>query len=262
MTLPIALTIAGSDPSGGAGIQADLKTFHQLRVYGMSVLTLITVQNTQGVARVESLPADLVRQQLDCVLNDIMPDAVKTGAFDDAEGISQVAQALKGYRGALVLDPVMTSSHGEDFLNDRSKQIFIDDLLPLAALVTPNTVEAEWLAGMKCREKSDFEAAARAIQKKGVKNVLLKGGHILDEASDLLLCSEEVIWLESPRIEQKNTHGTGCTLSAAITAFLARGTDLPTAVKRAKSFVTQAISEAPALGAGIGPLNHFVDESL
>lgn len=257
MKQPVALTIAGSDPSGGAGIQADLKTFHRFGVYGMSVISLITVQNTLGVSQVYSLPAGLVKDQLHSVLSDITPQAVKTGAFDDPAGIQAVAEELNNFQGLLIIDPVMTSSHGKAFLGDQARKQLIEQLLPQAFLITPNLAEAEWLSGIPFSEKNDFEKMARAIQALGVPNVLIKGGHLSDTAADCLVSGEKVLWVDGVRVPGKNTHGTGCTLSAAVTALLAKGTALENAVKQAKLFVTEAIREAPELGKGIGPLNHW-----
>lgn len=257
MTQPVALTIAGSDPSGGAGIQADLKTFHRFGVYGMSVISLATVQNTTGVTEVFSLPARLVQAQLAAVLSDITPHAVKTGAFDDPEGIEAAADELQQFKGPIVIDPVMTSSHGKAFLGDRAREVLIRRLLPLAYLITPNLAEAEWLSGIRFGGRDDFARMAQAIQDLGVPNVLIKGGHMSDSADDYLLAGDRAVWLESVRLAQKSTHGTGCTLSAAITALLARGETLENAVRQAKVFVTEAIRRAPGLGQGVGPLNHW-----
>jgi hydroxymethylpyrimidine/phosphomethylpyrimidine kinase len=247
----VALTIAGSDPSGGAGIQADLKTFHQFGVYGEAVITLVTVQNTRGVRRVEPLDAALVAEQIRAVFEDIPPQAAKTGALGNraiAEVIANIANELKF---PFVVDPVMISKHGAPLW---------DGPMPLipAYLITPNLHEASVLAGFAVDDLESMRRAARKIQENGAANVLIKGGHLSGEAVDLLCTSNgEFHEFAAPRIETVHTHGTGCTYSAAITAELAKGTALITAIERAKAFITEAIRTNPGLGGGCGPLNHF-----
>ena len=253
---PVALTIAGSDPSGGAGIQADLKTFHQFGVYGEAVITLITVQNTLGVERVEYLPEDLVAQQIHAVISDIPPMAVKTGALGNREIIDAVAQATHDFRFPLVVDPVIISKHGASLLSTDAVDALKTQLLPHAFLLTPNLDEAEMLAGIEVRDLAAMRAAATKLCALGPQAVLIKGGHLDGEATDILYYQGELAEFTAPRIDTRHTHGTGCTYSAAITALLASGVDLRTAVERAKQYVTEAIRTNPGLGAGAGPLNH------
>ena len=249
----VALTIAGSDPSGGAGLQADLKTFHQFGVYGEAVVTLITVQNTRSVDAVRLLDPDLVGAQLDAVLLDIPPDAVKTGALGDARLIECVAyRALPN----LVVDPVMISKHGAPLMAPEAREMLLKVLLPKARVVTPNAHEAEALTGT-----GDAWEAARRLAGWGARAVVIKGGHRTDAeeylSTDLLL--EDGIFHEfaAPRIATVHTHGTGCTFAAAITALLAQGVALPEAVAEAKQWITEAIRTNPGLGGGSGPVNHF-----
>lgn len=252
---PVALTIAGSDPSGGAGIQADLKTFHRLEAYGESVITLITVQNTVSLDRVEVLDPELVRQQLDAVLRDIPPGAAKTGALGNATIVRTIAAAA--FPCPLVVDPVLFSSKGTPLLDAEGRQALIDHLLPRAFLLMPNLSEASDLAGFSVTDIPAMRRAAEALTQLGPKSVLVKGGHLLGEAVDILYSNGKFHEFAASRIVTTQTHGTGCTYSAAITAELAKGTPLPDAVARAKTFITRAIQWAPGLGSGTGPLNHF-----
>ena len=238
----IALTIAGSDPSGGAGIQADLKTFHQLGVYGASAITLITVQNTRRVSRVEILDPNLVAEQIDAVLEDLPPNAVKTGALGNRAIIEVIAS--RKFNCPLVVDPVMLSSHGPT-LGDRM-------LVPNATLVTPNLYEASVLAGIEVETLDQMKEAARRIG----PAVLVKGGHLHGEPIDILFHKGIFIEFPGTRIATRHTHGTGCTYSAAITAFLALGFTIPEAVGKAKQFIQAAIATAPGIGGGNGPVNH------
>jgi len=255
--IPRALSIAGSDPSGGAGIQADLKTFHQHKVYGMAVVTLLTVQNTRGVQAVYKMKPSQVIRQLEAVLADIPPQAVKTGAMGDGRILHAVARLIRKYRFPLVVDPVMVSKHGAPLLDRDAVRIFIKELLPLAALVTPNLAEAEALSGIKVYDERSMEKAARIIAGSGAKAVLVKGGHLSGDATDLLYWKKRTHLLKAPRVRTKHTHGTGCTYSAAITAGLARGKDLLTSAREAKKFISRAIRTSPGLGHGVGPVNHF-----
>lgn len=257
--LPVALTIAGSDPSGGAGIQADLKTFHRFGVYGEAVITLITVQNTTRVSRVETLPAALVAEQIEAAVEDIPPMAAKTGALGSAEVVEAVARAAAGFRFPLVVDPVMISKHGIPLLPDAAARALRERLLPLAALITPNLPEAEALTGMPVRDLKEMRLAAQRIYAMGARAVLVKGGHLEGCATDLLFDGAEWIEFPAPRVQTRHTHGAGCTYSAAIAAGLARGLGLGEAVARAKAFMRAAIASAPGLGRGSGPLNHFVE---
>jgi hydroxymethylpyrimidine/phosphomethylpyrimidine kinase len=254
---PVALTIAGSDPSGGAGLQADLKTFHQFGVYGEAVVTVITVQNTRGVTRVDSLAADLVAAQLQAVLEDIPPRAAKTGALGSKEVVAMVAEAAAAFPFPLVVDPVMISKHGARLLDDDSVRVLVDRLLPHAFLLTPNLDEASAVTGFAVNDRESMIRAAKKLIALGASNVLVKGGHLSGDALDVLLTSSgEIHEFTAPRVATPHTHGSGCTYSAAITAELAKGTALVEAVRRAKGFVTRAIATNPELGRGQGPLNH------
>ena len=254
---PVALTIAGSDPSGGAGIQADLKTFHRMEAYGEAVITLITVQNTVSVDRVEILAADLVRQQVDSVVRDIPPKAAKTGALGSAEIVQTIVEAALSWTFPLVVDPVMFSSKGAPLLDRAGHEAMVELLIPRASLLTPNLAEASGLAGFSVTDVASMRRAAETIATRGPQNVLVKGGHLLGEAVDILFSNGHMHEFAAQRIPSTQTHGTGCTYSAAITAELAKGTALPDAVARAKTFITRAIQWAPGLGHGTGPLNHF-----
>jgi hydroxymethylpyrimidine/phosphomethylpyrimidine kinase len=258
-TPPVALTIAGSDPSGGAGLQADLKTFHQHGVYGMSVVTLITVQNTQSVSRVDVLDPTLVLQQLDAVLSDLPPGAIKTGALGNAAVISAVADGLALSRVPLVVDPVMISKHGHALISPDAVEVLIHRLLPLTTLLTPNTHEAGALLGRTIDTLEQAEAAGRELVRRGPRAVLVKGGHLSGaEATDVLVTREgAVLHVSSPRVESKHTHGTGCTYASAIAANLAKGQSLEGSVRAAKEWLSRAIAQPPDVGHGIGPVNHL-----
>ena len=250
----MALTIAGSDPSGGAGLQADLKTFHRFGVYGEAVVTLITVQNTVALERVETLAPDLVLAQIHAVLADIPPRAGKTGALGNSEVMEAVADAAKDFSFPLVVDPVMISKQGAK-LSDLSS---FKTLIARAYLLMPNLHEASTLCGFEVNNRDSMHRAAEILARMGARNVLVKGGHLSGDALDLLYLEYGTIEeFSAPRIHSQHTHGTGCTYSAAITAELAKGTDLVEAVSRAKIFVTEAIRTSPGLGRGAGPLNHF-----
>ena len=259
---PVALTIAGSDPSGGAGIQADLKTFHQFGVYGEAVITLLTVQNSVRVSRVEVMAPALVLEQLEAVLEDIPPAAAKTGALGSAEMVSAVAGAAAEFGFPLVVDPVMVSKHGLPLLPESAVSAIRDQLLPHAALVTPNLPEAQALTGLAISSLDDMRRAACRIREMGARAVLIKGGHVIKaghpdgDATDVLF--DGTLWREfpAPRLPTRHTHGTGCTYSAAIAAGLARGMALVAAVERAKGFIHEAIRTNPGLGRGSGPVNH------
>jgi hydroxymethylpyrimidine/phosphomethylpyrimidine kinase len=252
----VALTIAGSDPSGGAGLQADLKTFHQLGVYGEAVVTLITVQNTIALEHIEYLSAVLVLHQLRAVLDDIPPSAAKTGALGTRPTVEAVARAAADFRFPLVVDPVMVSQHGRNLTSGDTLSAMRDDLAPQASLLTPNLAEAEALTGLEVRDLAGMHRAARRLHEMGAKAVLVKGGHLEGDAVDVLYTTGLIREFRASRISTVHTHGTGCTYSAAITAELAKGALLEQAVETAKSFVTEAIRSAPGLGRGSGPLNH------
>lgn len=253
---PAALTIAGSDPSGGAGIQADLKVFHQFGVYGMGVISLLTVQNTRGVRRVDVLDPRLVRLQIEAVLEDIRPQAVKTGALGSAGVIREVAAAIKNLKCPVVVDTVMVSKHGAPLLEKDACDALRKKLLPQAALVTPNLREAEILTGMTIRTVADMKKAAGILSDGGARGILIKGGHLAGEASDLLFYQGTFEILSAEKIRTRHTHGTGCSFSAALTACLAKGETLPVSVRIAKRYITRAIGSAPRLGRGMGPVNH------
>jgi hydroxymethylpyrimidine/phosphomethylpyrimidine kinase len=253
----VALTIAGSDPSGGAGIQADLKTFHQFGVYGEAVLTLLTVQNTQLVARVDTVPHDFVRLQIEAVLSDIRPGAAKTGALGSAEIVEEVAALAGGFDFPLLVDPVIISKHGVYLLSRDAETALKTRLIPCAELLTPNIPEAETLAGLQIETEADMRLAAAAILDLGCKAVLIKGGHSAGDPVDLLLDRQGFLSFPSPRIRTGHTHGTGCTYSAAITACLALGHPLREAISISRAYIQCAIQTAPRLGLGNGPINHF-----
>lgn len=262
MSVPIALTIAGSDSSGGAGIQADLKTFSALGVYGASVITALTAQNTRGVSGVFDVAPDFVGAQMDAVFDDLDVGAVKIGMLSTAEIIEAVAGGLERHDPPfIVLDPVMVAKSGDALLRDEAVAALRDRLLPLASVITPNLPEAAVLLdGAKVSNRGEMETAASALLKLGPQAVLLKGGHLGGDTSpDLLVQDGSREWLEGPRIDTPNTHGTGCTLSSAIAAGLAQGRPLDEAVARAKDYLTAAISAADGLGVGSGrgPVHHF-----
>ncbi|MFN7939306.1 MAG: bifunctional hydroxymethylpyrimidine kinase/phosphomethylpyrimidine kinase [Bryobacteraceae bacterium] len=254
---PVALTIAGSDPSGGAGIQADLKTFHQFGVYGEAVITLLTVQNTLTVDAVQILDPAFVLRQLEAVVADIPPQAVKTGALGDAPTIEAIAAAAARFSFPLIVDPVMISKHGAPLIAEEARQVLSTTLIPRAFLITPNLHEASTLAGFPVDSPQSMRQAALYIRNLGARSVLIKGGHLQGVALDLLL-TEDGTFHEFPgeRFDTPHTHGTGCTYSAAITACLAHGLSLPDAVALAKRFISQAIRTNPGLGHGSGPVNH------
>ena len=257
LTLPAALTIAGSDSSGGAGVQADLKTMLALGVYGMSAITALTAQNTTGVAAIFKSSPDFLAAQLDSIFADIPPAALKTGMVFSADLIEVTAAKLKEYRAKnIVTDPVMVATSGVRLLTEDAAAALQEKLLPLATLITPNLPEAEALTGVEIHNKADMEKAARLLQEKSGTSVLCKGGHRFEDADDLLLFGEETIWLRARHIENSNTHGTGCTLSAAIAAYLAKGEKLPLAVRKAKDYITGALTAGLDMGHGSGPLHH------
>jgi len=253
---PVALTIAGSDPSGGAGIQADLKTFHQFGVYGEAVITLITVQNTVRVERVECLPPELIAEQIQAVVEDIRPRAAKTGALGNLANVLLVASAAEEFDFPLVVDPVLISKHGTSLLDPDAIDAVASRLIPRAFLLTPNLAEAGALTGAEIEDIAGMRKAAKRLSEMGAKAVLVKGGHLKDSATDILYSEGRWIELPAPRVKTRHTHGTGCTYSAAITAGLARGSSLEEAVAAAKAFITEAIRSNPGLGHGSGPVNH------
>jgi hydroxymethylpyrimidine/phosphomethylpyrimidine kinase len=261
MLIPKALTIAGSDSGGGAGIQADLKTFSAFRVFGMSVITAVTAQNSLGVQGVENLPPAFVALQLHSVLSDFGAGAAKCGMLSTAPIIEAVAATLADDPiEKLVVDPVMVAKSGDVLLRPDARQALIERVLPLALVVTPNLPEAESLAGIPVASRPDMEEAARRIHRLGPRYVLVKGGHLKGDAIDLLWNGKAFTAFRAPRIDSGNTHGTGCTLSAAIAAGLARGQAIGDAIRDAKAYVTRAIREGFAAGRGVGQLRHFIAE--
>jgi hydroxymethylpyrimidine/phosphomethylpyrimidine kinase len=256
------LTIAGSDSGGGAGIQADLKTFSALGCYGMTAITALTAQNTCGVTAIHPVPAAMVGAQIEAVLTDIGVDAIKIGMLNTPEVIEEVARQLRGCGAVpIVLDPVMVSKSGAKLLHDEAIAALRQILIPRATIITPNIPEAEVLSGQTIRAREDFETAAAALLKLGPQAVLVKGGHLAGPASPdcLLAAGAPPRWLEAPRLTTRNLHGTGCTLSAAIAAHLARGLELAAAVAAAKEYLGAALAAGAAyqLGQGQGPVRHF-----
>ena len=257
MKMKTALTIAGSDCSGGAGIQADLKTMTMNGVYAMSVITALTAQNTTGVRAIEESTPAFLRQQLDAVFEDIRPDAVKIGMVSSSELIRVIAERLRHYNAEnIVVDPVMVATSGSALMKTDAVQTLIEELLPIAALVTPNIPEAEVLSGMSIKTQADMEAAARKIGDSYQCAVLLKGGHSVSDANDLLYENGELCLFKGRRIDNPNTHGTGCTLSSAIASNLAKGFTLRESVKMAKDYISEALAAMLDLGSGAGPMQH------
>lgn len=253
------LTIAGSDPSGGAGIQADLKTIEAHGLYGMSAITALTVQNTCGVQAVQAVPPILLGQQIDCVFEDIRPDAVKIGMLPDVESVRIVAERLRAHHAKqIVLDPVLLSSSGHTLLAQSALHTLIDQLLPLVTLVTPNLAESEAFCGFSVRTRDDMQRAAQKIAEETRCSVLIKGGHLTGDADDLLWFAGRTYWFHAPRQNNVNTHGTGCTLSAAIASRLAQEKSVPESVEQAKKYLSACIAARLNLGQGAGPLQHKI----
>lgn len=255
-----ALTIAGSDCSGGAGIQADLKTMTMNGVYAMSAITALTAQNTTGVRGIQESTPDFLKQQLDAVFEDIYPDAVKIGMVASGELICVIADRLRHYGAKnVVVDPVMVATSGAALMKTDAVETLIAELLPVSTLVTPNIPEAEVLSGMKIEREEDMVAAAKKIGDNFHCAVLLKGGHSINDANDLLYADGELTWFTGKRIPNPNTHGTGCTLSSAIAANLAKGFPLTESVRRAKRYISDALAAMLDLGSGSGPMDHAFD---
>ncbi|WP_373894937.1 bifunctional hydroxymethylpyrimidine kinase/phosphomethylpyrimidine kinase [Virgibacillus natechei] len=256
--IPTTLTIAGTDPSGGAGIQADLKTFQELKSYGMSVITSVVAQNTTGVQDVHHLPVEIIEQQLDSVISDIPVHAFKTGMIANKDMMKVIAKHVSDLDAFYVMDPVMVATSGDSLINQDSRHFLREHLLPLTTLVTPNIPEAEFLTGDKIGTLDDMKQAAEKIVKDfGADAALVKGGHMSGKAVDFLYDGMTISTFSADRIDTKNTHGTGCTYSAAITAYLSQGVPLQEAVTKAKRFVTTAIKHSFSLGSGSGPTNHW-----
>lgn len=254
------LTIAGSDSCGGAGIQADIKTFSALGTYGMSVITAVTAQNTTGVLSVRELDNDIIREQIECLYDDIVIHGVKIGMVSSIQIIDTIAGSLKRKNAQnIVVDPVMVSKSGCHLLRPESGDALINKLFPLALVVTPNLFEAEVITGEKIETVEQMEKAAVKIHAMGARNVVVKGGHLTGDAVDVFYDGESFDYIKGIRIDTKNTHGTGCTFSSAITAFVARGYTVLEAVRRAKDYINGAIKNSIELGHGVGPTNHFYE---
>ena len=260
MKLKTALTIAGSDCSGGAGIQADLKTMTMNGVYAMSAITALTAQNTTGVRAIQESTPEFLQQQIDAVFEDIYPDAVKIGMVSSSKLIRVIADRLNYYDAKnVVVDPVMAATSGSSLMKNDAVQTLIDELLPVAALVTPNIPEAQVLSGLIIENREDMLTVAKKIGDDYHCAVLLKGGHSINDANDLLYANGEMIWFEGQRIDNPNTHGTGCTLSSAIASNLAKGFSLIESVQRAKDYISGALAAMLDLGKGSGPMQHNFD---
>ena len=252
------LTIAGSDSSGGAGIQADLKTFAAHGDYGMSVITAITAQNTTGVSQVLNLPDNLVEAQLDSVFTDIRPDAIKIGMVSDLNIIKSIVKKLDEYEAEnIVLDPVMVATSGAKLMEDETSEVLINELIPKADIITPNMMEASVLSNIEVIDKASMEKAGDIISKMFDGAVLIKGGNLKNSADDLLIINGDKIWIEAERIDNQNVHGTGCTLSSSLASNLARYEDIEKVVRLSKDYINGAISAGLDLGEGKGPLNHL-----
>ncbi|ERJ11859.1 bifunctional hydroxymethylpyrimidine kinase/phosphomethylpyrimidine kinase [Haloplasma contractile] len=253
------LTIAGSDSSGGAGIQADLKTFSAHEVFGMSVITAVTAQNTQGVFAVQDIDPGIIKKQIEAIYDDILVSAVKIGMVSQVETIKTIADTLKHYNEQnIVLDPVMISKSGYDLLQPDAKEALIEHLIPLARVITPNIPEAEVITGRSIKTVVEMKEAAKMIFEMGPSYVLVKGGHLEEEDStDLLYDGTDFYFYTSKRVPTKNTHGTGCTLSSAIAANLGKGQEIRDAIKNAKDYIQMAIEHSFSIGKGVGPVHHF-----
>ncbi len=252
-----ALTIAGSDSGGGAGIQADIKTMMAHHVYAMSAVTALTAQNTTGVTGIMEVTPSFLKEQLDCIFTDIRPDAVKTGMVSSSDLIRTIASSLKEYRAEkIVVDPVMVATSGARLIEESAVRTLEEELLPIASVITPNIPEAEVLSDLAIRDEDDMESAAEKIFKRFGCAVLLKGGHSLNDANDLLFTGQSATWYRGKKIDNPNTHGTGCTLSSAIAANLAKGLTLSEAVRQAKVYISGALAAMLDLGKGSGPMDH------
>ena len=260
MQMKTTLTIAGSDSSGGAGIQADIKTMTMNGVFAMSVITALTAQNTTGVRAIQESTPEFLKQQLDAIFEDIFPDAVKIGMVSSKELVGVIADRLRFYKAKkVVLDPVMVATSGSALMKNDAIKVMVEELLPISTLVTPNIPEAQILSSMSIDDKEDMEVAAKIIGDTYNCSVLLKGGHNVGDADDLLYCDGTMKWFTGKRIDNPNTHGTGCTLSSAIAANLAKGFDVSDAVRKAKEYISDALAAGLDLGQGSGPLMHNFD---
>lgn len=253
------LTIAGSDCSGGAGIQADIKTITAHKMYAMSAITALTAQNTTGVYDVNETSLEFVSKQLDCIFEDIFPDAIKIGMISSKEIIEVISNKLKEYNGKnIVVDPVMFSTSGHKLMSEDAMDALKTKLLTLADVITPNIFEAESLCGFKISNKKEMIKAAKEISKYLECHILIKGGHLLDSADDLLYFKGNIMWFKEDRIDNPNNHGTGCTLSSAIACNLGKGLDIEESVRESKKYITRALQAGLDIGSGSGPLNHCV----
>lgn len=253
------LTIAGSDCSGGAGIQADIKTISAHKMYAMSAITALTAQNTRGVYGIYETSPEFVGKQLDCIFQDIFPDAVKIGMVSSKDIIEIICEKLKEYSPKnIVVDPVMFSTSGHNLMSEKAMDALKNKLLPLADLITPNLFEAESLSGLKIKNKNDMIEAAEEIAKTLQSHILIKGGHLIESADDLLYFKGQSIWFKGDRIDNPNNHGTGCTLSSAIACNMGKGLNVEESIKSSKDYITKALKAGLDLGSGSGPLNHFV----
>lgn len=253
------LTIAGSDCSGGAGIQADIKTITAHKMYAMSAITALTAQNTRGVFGIDETSPEFLGQQLDCIFKDIFPDAVKIGMVSSVEIIKMICKKLKEYNAKnIVVDPVMFSTSGHNLMSEDAMDTLKGELLPMADLITPNIFEAEGISGLKIEDKKDMIKAAEKISKTLDCYILVKGGHLTDSADDLLYFKGDFIWFNADRIDNPNNHGTGCTLSSAIACNLGQGLSMEESIKNAKAYITRALRAGLDLGSASGPLNHCV----
>ena len=260
MKMKTALTIAGSDCSGGAGIQADLKTMTMNGVFAMSAVTALTAQNTTGVKAIQESSPEFLKEQIDAIFEDIYPDSVKIGMVSSSELIRVIADRLRHYDAKnIVVDPVMVATSGSALMKNEAIQTLIDELLPMSTLVTPNIPEAQILSGLDIQSEDDMAEAATKIGDTYHCAVLIKGGHNVNDANDLLYAGGKMLWFHGKRINNPNTHGTGCTLSSAIAANLAKGFSLEESVRRAKDYISGALAAMLDLGAGSGPMNHAFD---
>lgn len=256
--IPCSLTIAGTDPTGGAGIQADLKTFQELKSYGMSVITSVVAQNTTGVQAVHHLPLDMIESQLDSIITDVPVHAFKTGMIANIDMMKVIAKKIANLEAHYVMDPVMVATSGDPLIAEDARVYLRDHLLPMTTIVTPNIPEAESLTGQSIESEEDMkEAAAHIVNNLGAHTAIVKGGHLQGDATDYFYDGNQIHEFSTERIQTKNTHGTGCTLSAAITAYLSQGISLLTAVEKAKTYVTTAIKHSINIGQGSGPTNHW-----
>jgi len=255
--MKVVLSIAGSDSSGGAGIQADIKTIIANGCFAETAITALTAQNTLGVRDILNVTPEFLENELDAIFEDIRPDAIKIGMVSDKNLIKSIVKKLKQYNAKnIVVDPVMVATSGSKLLSDDAINTLVNELIPLADIITPNIPEAEVLSGIKINNINDMEQAIKIISKLGSKSVLLKGGHMINDANDLLYYNNELVWINGKRINNNNTHGTGCTLSSAIASNLAKDYDIITSIKRSKYYLSNCLMQMLNLGSGSGPMDH------